>query len=208
MIKDDIHDYVRYLNIRKGLVEDLMTLINQYKLPLQLNATNTSYINPANAHFVAELVSRLVASAALFSAQSYLDDRFHDRFNAGRQYKGKDKGKEKEHEQKHLLEETLAKLSEAEVPHGLVDVRTIDESPSHQAEVIIYDLVQTDKPGFVVEDERLTVMTTRAQVQAPSSSYVWECISLDQRKEMLEALHTSSALLKDAVFPPPMLIYS
>lgn len=83
MIKDDIHNYVRYLNIRKGVVEDLMTLINQYKLPLQLNATvfaiftvapieekqNRPYINPTNAHFVAELVSRLVASAPLFSGK-------------------------------------------------------------------------------------------------------------------------------------------
>lgn len=55
-------------------------------------------------------------------------------------------------------------LPEAELPRGLVSVRTIDDSPSHQAEVVICDLVRTEKPGFLIEDERLAVMTTRARV--------------------------------------------
>lgn len=57
----------------------------------------------------------------------------------------------------------MPELPEAEVLLGLVSVRTIDDSPSHEAEVVICGMVRTDKPGFMVEDERLAVMTTRAR---------------------------------------------
>ncbi|KAJ4864148.1 AAA domain-containing protein [Trichoderma breve] len=63
-------------------------------------------------------------------------------------------------QQKRLLREILAELPEADVSRGLVSARTIDDSPSHQAEVVICDLVRTDKPGFMVEDERLEIMKT------------------------------------------------
>ncbi|KAJ4857723.1 hypothetical protein T069G_08620 [Trichoderma breve] len=42
--------------------------------------------------------------------------------------------------QKRLLEQKIAELPEAEVPRGLVSVRTIDDSPSHQAEFDICDV--------------------------------------------------------------------
>ncbi|KAL6822261.1 hypothetical protein V8C40DRAFT_43283 [Trichoderma camerunense] len=146
---------------------------------------NASYVNLTNARFVTEQVSGLVASAPMFSAKSYMDDRF----DVGRykRKKGKDKAQDREdreehiqrflrsyewgriliitgyREQKRLLLETLAELPEAEVPPGLVSVRTIDDSPSHQAGVMICDMVMADRPGFIMEDQRLAVMTTRAQ---------------------------------------------
>ncbi|KAL7792725.1 hypothetical protein V8C43DRAFT_305513 [Trichoderma afarasin] len=40
-------------------------------------------------------------------------------------------------QQKRLLKQKIAELPEAEVPRGLVSVRTIDDSPSHQAEFVI-----------------------------------------------------------------------
>ncbi|KAM0525319.1 hypothetical protein ACHAPE_000019 [Trichoderma viride] len=54
-------------------------------------------------------------------------------------------------------------MPHAELPPGMWSVRTIDDSPSHQAEVVICDWVRTEKPGFLTADERLAVMTTRAQ---------------------------------------------
>ncbi|KAF3077434.1 hypothetical protein CFAM422_000500 [Trichoderma lentiforme] len=141
-----------------------------------------------------EPVSRLVPYASMFSAQSYPADLF----DAEREYRdmNKDEGKEREgrtqqfmrsyeweriltitgySEQKCLLQETLAELPEADVPRGLVSVRTIDDSPSHQAEVVICDLVRIDTPGFMVEDERLAVMTTNH-----TTSNAWE-----KEKELL-----------------------
>ncbi|KAK4072485.1 hypothetical protein Trihar35433_4549 [Trichoderma harzianum] len=121
----------------------------------------------------------------MFSTKSYMDDRFDtERYKSK---KGKDKAQDREDreeriqqflrtyewgrilivtgysEQKRLLLETLAELPEAEVPPGLVSVRTINDSPSHEAEVVICDMVRTDKPGFMVEDVRLAVMIMRAR---------------------------------------------
>ncbi|KAL5094198.1 hypothetical protein Trisim1_008304 [Trichoderma cf. simile WF8] len=123
---------------------------------------NASYVNPTNARFVAELVSRLAASAPMSSAKSYMDYRFDTERYTGKKGKGKDQDCEKREkdreeriqqflrtyewgrilivtgysEQKRLLLETLAELPEAEVPPGLVSVQTIDDSPSREAEVI------------------------------------------------------------------------
>lgn len=45
-------------------------------------------------------------------------------------------------------------LSEAELPRGLVEVRTIDDSPSHEAELVIVDLVRTEAAGFLADPNR------------------------------------------------------
>ncbi|KAL6789853.1 hypothetical protein J3E68DRAFT_88244 [Trichoderma sp. SZMC 28012] len=50
-------------------------------------------------------------------------------------------------QQKRLLEQKIAELPEAEVPRGLVSMRTIDDSPSRQAEFVICEsgvLMQKD----------------------------------------------------------------
>lgn len=39
-------------------------------------------------------------------------------------------------------------MTSAEIPQGLVEIRTIDDSPSHEADIVIVDLVRTSKPGF------------------------------------------------------------
>ncbi|KAL6798656.1 hypothetical protein J3E68DRAFT_449489 [Trichoderma sp. SZMC 28012] len=107
---------------------------------------NVSYVNPTNARFVAELVFCLAASALMFSAKLYMDDRFDTERYKGKKGKGKDQDREKRpkdreeriqqflrtyewgrvlivtgySEQKRLLLETLAELPEAEVPPGLL----------------------------------------------------------------------------------------
>ncbi|OPB40073.1 hypothetical protein A0O28_0001520 [Trichoderma guizhouense] len=108
---------------------------------------NASYVNPTNARFVAELVSRLAASAPMFSAKSYMDDRFDTE-----RYKGK-KGKGKDQDREERIQQFLRTYE-----WGRILIVT-----GHEAEVVICDMVRTDKPGFMVEDARLAVMTTRAR---------------------------------------------
>lgn len=116
--------------------------------------------NPGNANFILALVPRLAASAPLYSVQSFMKhpEADHSTYAWGNilvitGYK----------QQKLLLDEKLSKLSSAEIPRGIVSVRTIDDSPSHQAEVVICDLVRSNGPGFLSDLKRLAVMTTRAQ---------------------------------------------
>ncbi|KLP18705.1 hypothetical protein CEK26_008549 [Fusarium fujikuroi] len=67
-------------------------------------------------------------------------------------------------EQKRLYDLLLRQLTEAEVPKDLVEVRTVDDSPSHEADVVILDLARTVKKGFVNEAPRMNVATTRARL--------------------------------------------
>ncbi|KAI1062102.1 hypothetical protein LB506_009789 [Fusarium annulatum] len=67
-------------------------------------------------------------------------------------------------EQKRLYNLLLRQLTEAEVPKDLVEVRTVDDSPSHEAGVVILDLVRTVKKGFINNAPRMNVATTRARL--------------------------------------------
>ncbi|CZR43050.1 uncharacterized protein FPRO_08034 [Fusarium proliferatum ET1] len=67
-------------------------------------------------------------------------------------------------EQKRLYDLLLRQLTEAEVPKDLVEVRTVDDSPSHEAGVVILDLVRTVKKGFINNAPRMNVATTRARL--------------------------------------------
>ncbi|KAI5467348.1 hypothetical protein BGZ63DRAFT_419061 [Mariannaea sp. PMI_226] len=65
--------------------------------------------------------------------------------------------------QKNEWEGVLAELSPAELPKQLVQVRTIDDSPSHEADLVIVDLTRSTAQGFLKDINRITVMTTRAR---------------------------------------------
>ncbi|UKZ85244.1 uncharacterized protein TrAFT101_001113 [Trichoderma asperellum] len=115
-----------------------------------------------------------IPSSPLYSAKSYKAEPFD---KVGRKDKGKKTAKAiidsyawgriliitGYSDQKRILEEKIAELPPQEVPPGLISIRTSDDSPSYEAEVVVCDLVRTEKAGFLVEDERLVVMTTRAQ---------------------------------------------
>ncbi|KAG5742453.1 hypothetical protein H9Q70_014704, partial [Fusarium xylarioides] len=61
----------------------------------------------------------------------------------------------------------LEQVNEAEMPKELVDVRTIDESPSFEADVVFACLVRTGKRiGHINDDKRLNVCMSRAKVGA------------------------------------------
>ncbi|KAJ4856218.1 AAA domain-containing protein [Trichoderma breve] len=119
-----------------------------------------SYTNPGNANFILALISRLAASAPLYPVQSFME---HPEADPSTYAWGKILVITGYKQKKILLEKKLSKLSSAEIPRGIVSVRTIDDSPSHQAEVVICHLARSNGPGFLSDLKRLAVMTTRAQ---------------------------------------------
>ncbi|CVK92794.1 uncharacterized protein FMAN_07636 [Fusarium mangiferae] len=88
-----------------------------------------SISNPANAkaNFTVQLVVQLYRDAALVDARDF-SKRASVLILAP--YK----------EQKRLYDLLLRQLTEAEVPKDLVEVQTVDDSPSHEADVVILDL--------------------------------------------------------------------
>ncbi|KAJ3525109.1 hypothetical protein NM208_g11782 [Fusarium decemcellulare] len=66
--------------------------------------------------------------------------------------------------QKNAHELLIWQLTPVEIPKELVEVRTIDESPSHEADIVIVDCVRSEQLGFINNRHCLSVMTTRARV--------------------------------------------
>lgn len=66
--------------------------------------------------------------------------------------------------QKSEYETLISQLSPAEITPGSVTVRTIDDSQSKQAAVVIIDFVRTTQCGFMNDDHRLAVALSRAQI--------------------------------------------
>ncbi|UPK98563.1 hypothetical protein LCI18_009498 [Fusarium solani-melongenae] len=58
----------------------------------------------------------------------------------------------------------LRGMGVAEIPKDMVDVRTVDDSPSHKADIVIIDYVRVSRLGFVGNAHRMAVMMTRARV--------------------------------------------
>ncbi|KAF5530545.1 hypothetical protein FMEXI_13483 [Fusarium mexicanum] len=104
--------------------------------------TGNSYANPANANFAVQLVVQLYRDAALVDARDFSKGASVLILTPYR-------------EQKRLYELLLRQLTKAEVPKDLVEVRTDDDSPSHEADFVILDLVRTVKKGFSSEAPRM-----------------------------------------------------
>lgn len=138
---------------------------------------NTSFVNEVNANFIVSFVCRVAASAPLFAANDYMANPFDDEsVNADQTQEvinsyswGKILIISAYSEQKRILEEKLLEVPHAELPPNLWSVRTIDDSPSHQAEIVICDFVRTEKPGFLTANERLAVLTTNGITPTPQT---------------------------------------
>lgn len=77
--------------------------------------------------------------------------------------------------QRMLLRELLRKVSDTEVHHGSVDIRLVDESVGHEAEIVIYDMVRSVATGFTDNRHRLNVAVSRAiigQIYIGSSNLI------------------------------------
>ncbi|KAF5559871.1 MFS monocarboxylate transporter [Fusarium napiforme] len=65
--------------------------------------------------------------------------------------------------QMHNDEFLFDQVASAELPKSLIDVRTIDDSLSHEADYVFIDLTRTDKHGFLKNAQRINVSASRAQ---------------------------------------------
>ncbi|KAH7162196.1 P-loop containing nucleoside triphosphate hydrolase protein [Dactylonectria estremocensis] len=116
----------------------------------------TSFANPINALFGRELVSYLYQTAPLVNlldVTAGVNPRFGTiliivAYTA----------------QKTEWDGLINQLSPAEAPRQLIEVRTIDDSSSHEADLVICDLVRSgDRAGFLNDLHRLAVLATRAR---------------------------------------------
>ncbi|RDA93463.1 hypothetical protein CP533_2628 [Ophiocordyceps camponoti-saundersi (nom. inval.)] len=67
-------------------------------------------------------------------------------------------------QQRAIYQDLLQRFVPQSVPANVISVRTIDDSQSHQAEFVVIDMVRSDACGFLNNDERLLVATTRARL--------------------------------------------
>jgi superfamily I DNA and/or RNA helicase len=117
--------------------------------------SGTSYVNPINARYCVELAAYIARECPSMR----IADKDKDQSEARR---GKILIITGYRPQKHLINHILSELPEWEVPRGLISCRTIDDSPSHEAEIVIADMTRTVNLGLMKERSRLAVMTTRA----------------------------------------------
>ncbi|EWZ37539.1 hypothetical protein FOZG_09528 [Fusarium oxysporum Fo47] len=113
--------------------------------------SGNSFSNPANANFAVQLVVQLYRATGIVDARD-----FSRRASVLilTPYKA----------QRRMYDLLLLELTEAEVPKTLVEVRTIDDSPSHEADIIILDWVRTVKKGFIADSHRMAVALSRARL--------------------------------------------
>ncbi|KAH7162187.1 P-loop containing nucleoside triphosphate hydrolase protein [Dactylonectria estremocensis] len=124
--------------------------------------TGTSYSNPTNALIVRELAVQLFRDAPLRNMNDFAHQRRHDRTHPVR--RGTIMILTAYANQKRYYETILDAISPAEIPEGHLSVRTIDSSDSAEADIVIVDLVRTSRPGFIIDPQRVAVITTSARL--------------------------------------------
>ncbi|RKK72996.1 hypothetical protein BFJ69_g9703 [Fusarium oxysporum] len=95
--------------------------------------SGNSFSNPANANFAVQLIVQLYQAAGIVEA---CDFSRRASIIILTPYKA----------QRRMYDLLLLELTEAEVPKTLVEVRTIDVSPSHEANIIILDWTFASEP--------------------------------------------------------------
>ncbi|KAF5005856.1 hypothetical protein FDECE_7730 [Fusarium decemcellulare] len=124
-----------------------------------------SFANGPNANFVSQLIIQLYRQAGLMNAY---DAEINTTASSD-----EDKVRVRRASiliitpyaaQRRAYHLVLRQMSDAEIPTSLVEVRTIDSSSGHEADVVIIDCVRTTKMGFVSDIHRMSVMMTRARI--------------------------------------------
>jgi hypothetical protein len=111
----------------------------------------TSFSNEGNAHFAVQLVIQLYRDANVLDARD-LSRRGSVLIITPYSV------------QKNYYDLLLNDVTEAEIPKALVEVRTVDDSPSHEADIVIVDWVRTNKKGFIDNPQRMCVALSRARI--------------------------------------------
>ncbi|KAH6968675.1 P-loop containing nucleoside triphosphate hydrolase protein [Fusarium avenaceum] len=111
----------------------------------------TSFSNEGNAHFTVQLVTQLYRDANILDARD-LSRRGSVLIITPYSV------------QKNYYDILLSGLTAAEIPKSLVEVRTVDSSPSHEADIVIVDWVRTNNRGFIADPKRMCVALSRARI--------------------------------------------
>ncbi|KAK7398570.1 hypothetical protein QQX98_012048 [Neonectria punicea] len=125
------------------------------------NPVGTSYANDANALFVMQLVVQMYREMNPLNVRDVAACRRGEEVRVRR---GSIMILTPYSVQKNQYQLLLRQMSAAEYPTDLVEVRTIDDSPSHEADIVLIDLVRTAKLGFIGDPRRMDVMMTRARL--------------------------------------------
>ncbi|SCN67021.1 uncharacterized protein FFB20_02444 [Fusarium fujikuroi] len=121
----------------------------------------TSYANPATARLAVSLAIQVYREASILNA------RDADQLQRGEVVKVR-RGSiliiTMYAVQKRNIELLLKEATSAELPPGLVEVRTVDGSLSHSGAVVIVDIVRTGRRGFIDDPRRVAVAFSRAEL--------------------------------------------
>ncbi|OAA62368.1 MFS monocarboxylate transporter [Cordyceps fumosorosea ARSEF 2679] len=92
------------------------------------------------------------------------------------------------------MKHPVSKIGQHCVPEGALQVRTVDDSPSHEAEIVIVDFPRKSKVGFLDEPRRVNVACTRAHY---CTIYVGNVGNLERSKllDNLISMHRQSDAL-------------
>lgn len=117
----------------------------------------TSFANPIDALFIREFLVYMYRHAPIVNAGDFLQNISPPRVGTVLTITGYSA-------QNNELQGCLRELTAAEVLLDKISVRTIDDSPSHEADVVIIGLVRSDQGGFLNHQIRLAVMMTRSRL--------------------------------------------
>lgn len=114
----------------------------------------TSFSNEVNAHYTMQLVTQIYRDAGILDARD-LSRRGSVLIITPYSV------------QKNYYDLLLRELTKAKIPKSLLEVRTVDDSPSHEADIVIVDWVRTNSRGFIA-DQSECVLRSLAHVSVQS----------------------------------------
>jgi hypothetical protein len=84
------------------------------------------------------------------------------------------------------MKTVIAAIPKHSIDHSLVDVRTVDSSMSHEADIVIILHTCTERLGFTAAADRMAVMTTRARFAQIFITGSWDKDDLRGRGKLME----------------------
>ncbi|KJZ74047.1 hypothetical protein HIM_06496 [Hirsutella minnesotensis 3608] len=157
-----IGEFFSDLSIRPGNEDIRGQLVIIEAKGSKQRAADKSYINDANVNVALQLIRQLFQTCKFPN----VDDKIKSQAEKDvRVRRGSILIVVAYSAQKAEYEHRIAQLSVAEYPPGHLSVRTIDDSPGCEAEIVIVDFVRTgESPGVMGEGRELALALSRARL--------------------------------------------